>query len=287
MKLPDKKEITNKPGICNVSDDIHARGWNACLEECKRLNAEPESRSDKIIKSNPSDNDIIQTIEEYNPDAQKSPAGLCSAHRDGEDKSCEICYPKKSPAECKHEGYELEKSICRKCGNVIINAPKPEASELEQEKKIRIKYQYIVYKICALFDNDVFKNGKYSVERCTIDTVLERVKELKQSISSPSEVKNSGLISKWTHVLCNCGGTMNCITIDPEYGSNDFECDICKNKFSVWLTEEEQKSTPAKKELPSEQSIADIIFKHTNALPTSTVWLITKAIRNLLLEKMG
>ena len=47
--------------------------------------------------------------------------------------------------------------------------------------------------------------------------------------------------SAWTHVLCDCGGNMNCIRIDPEYGSHDFKCDICDNGFCVWLTDDECK----------------------------------------------
>ena len=41
-----------------------------------------------------------------------------------------------------------------------------------KEKKVRIKYQDIVYKICRLFDIGLYK--------CTIDVVVEQVRHLKQ-----------------------------------------------------------------------------------------------------------
>lgn len=51
----------------------------------------------------------------------------------------------------------------------------------EEEKQIRIKYQDIVYKICTLFDEDVFRDdGSHSLTRCTIDEVVEKVKMLKR-----------------------------------------------------------------------------------------------------------
>lgn len=57
---------------------------------------------------------------------------------------------------------------------------------LDEEKKIRLKYQELVYVICSLFDETIFIENKPCVTRCTIDTVYEKVRELKRrSVGTP------------------------------------------------------------------------------------------------------
>lgn len=70
--------------------------------------------------------------------------------------------------------------------------------KLEEEKSVRIKYQDIVYKICALFDETVFIGDRPSTSRCTTDTVVEKVKQFKKSkfatspipVTSVEDIKN-------------------------------------------------------------------------------------------------
>jgi len=49
---------------------------------------------------------------------------------------------------------------------------------------------------------------------------------------------------KNTGVLCECGGTMNPIRIDTEYGCTEYQCELCKNEFSIWLDMFRQNASP-------------------------------------------
>ena len=51
-------------------------------------------------------------------------------------------------------------------------------------------------------------------------------------------------MNKNTGVLCKCGGTMNPIRIDTEYGSTEYQCELCKNEFSIWLDMFRQDASP-------------------------------------------
>jgi len=63
----------------------------------------------------------------------------------------------------------------------IDNEQYVKLEDVELEKDTRIKYQDIVYKICALFDTPK--------EKCTIDIVVDKIKQLQE---------------KWKNELGNC-----------------------------------------------------------------------------------
>lgn len=83
------------------------------------------------------------------------------------------------------EYFSMADWIIDNFGTPIKAAEAQGMQTLDEEKNIRIKYQNIVYKICALFDETKFNSeGRSSVERCTIETVIDKVKALKFSIPS-------------------------------------------------------------------------------------------------------
>ena len=63
-------------------------------------------------------------------------------------------------------------------------------------------------------------------------------------------------MKKNTGVLCKCGGTMNPIRIDTEYGSTEYQCELCKNEFSIWLDMFRQDASPQDNNLVKSDEMA-------------------------------
>jgi hypothetical protein len=177
----------------------------------------------------------------------------------------------------------------------------PESSGLEQEKQTRIKYQEIVYKICSFFDEYVFIDNRHSVSRCTIDTVVDKVKELKKG-----QPKNDlePLYIECVGICEECDAVFNCQEMNPDgkWGhtckakkyKEEHRCESYLNKYSKFG----HKKTDIK--VPSVAEMIDIVDKFyikgaeengstslSNILPRHSLRNAMECIHSLLSVAVG